>query len=206
MTTYEFWSLTLTAVYDLLTFGLLVFVAYEALIKPKLANLAIFFQAEPKDTEQDSRSWQPMDFVIDNRGSEIKNITISSNPDFLGWGKLSKDGNVDPKSTSSFFRSPIPYLASGERYAFFWCDMGSNVEILKRPFEIIAEYDNPAFPFPRRRKKIIKVDFSAFNGTYWGLNEKYDIHNVAQELARIRVRLEKLNISSQDSLPKISAE
>ncbi len=191
MTTFECWSLTLTAVYDLLTLGLLAFVMYEALIKPKLANIAIFFQAEPEDTEQHNRSFQPMDFVIDNRGAEIKNITISSNPDFLGWGKLGKDGNVEPKSTSSIFRSPIPYLASGERYAFFWCNMEANVEVLERPFEIIVEYDNPAFPFPRRQKKIIKVDFSAFSGTYWGLNEKYDIHNVAQELARIRVTLEK---------------
>lgn len=199
MTKYECWSLALTAIYDLLTLGLLAFVAYEALVKPKLANLAIFFQPKPKDTKQYSWSRQTMDFIIDNRGPELKNIRISSNPDFLGWGNLGQDSNVKPKSTSSFFQTPIPYLASGDRYAFFWCDMEANIEVLKKPFEIIAEYDSPAFPIPRRQKKIIKIDFSAFEGTYWGLNGKYDIHNVAQEITRIREALEKYNISSENS-------
>lgn len=174
-----------------LLFGLLVFVGYEALIKPKLENLAIYFQSIPKDTKQWGWSRQTMDFVIDNRGAELKNIKISSQPDFIGWGNLGKDAKIEPKSTSNYFRSPIPYLASGERYTFFWCDMEANKDILKKPFEIIVEYDNPAFFFLKRKNKVVKFNFSAFDGTYWGFNDKYDIHNVAQELARIRERLEK---------------
>lgn len=212
MTRYECWSLALTAIYDLLTLGLLLFVAYEALVKPRLGNLAIFFQPKPKDTKQYSFSRQTMDFTIDNRGSELKNITISSNPDFLGWGNLGQSSKVTPKSTSELFQTPIPYLSSGERYAFFWCDMEANIAVLKKPFEIIVEYDNPAFPFPRRQQKIVKVDFSAFEGTYWGLNEKYDIHNVAQELARLREAVEKhskdspISSPAQQSAPMDSAD
>jgi len=199
MTKYETYSLGLSVIYDLLTLGLLSFVAYEAFVKPKLANIVIFFLPKPLDTESYSWSRQTLDFIIENRGAELKNVKISSNPDHLGWGNLGHNMNVQSKPTSSFFQRPIPYLAPGERYAFFWCDMEANQEVLKKPFEIIAEYDNPAFLIPRRKKKTIKCDFSSFDEVYWGLNEKYDIHNVAQELARIRELLQKPTPHSEDS-------
>lgn len=198
MTLYEYCSLALTAIYNILTFFLLVFVAYEALIKPKLGNLAIYFQAKPKDTKQWSWTRQNMDFVIDNRGPELKNVKISSQPDFLGWGILGKNVKSNPRPTSEYFKSQIPYLAAGERLSIFWCDMEANQKIVSEHFEIIVEYDNPAFFFPRRSRKIIKFNFSTFDGAYWGVNDKYDIHNVAQELTRIRERLEKADSNPQD--------
>lgn len=202
MTPYENSSLVLTAVYDLLTFGLLTFVAYEALIKPKLANLAIYFQAKPKDTKQWSWTRQTMDFVIENRGPELRNIRVHSKPDSIGWANLGNDVAIAPKPTSEYFKSPIPYLASGEKYTFLWCDLEANTDILKKPFEITVEYDNPAFFFPRRKSKTIKLNFSAFDGTIFGVNDKYDVHNVAQELTRIREILEKIDDRSKKQSEK----
>lgn len=181
---------TLTGIYDLLTFGLLVFVAYEALAKPKRANLAIYFEERPVETKQWGWVRQTMDFVIENNGNEIKNVKILSEPDFLGWDNLGKGGRREPRSTSQYFQSIIPCLRSGERRAFFWCDMEQSTEILKKPFEISVEYDNPVLPFPRRCIRSLKFDFTAFDGTMFPLNSKYDVHNVAQELTRIRELLE----------------
>lgn len=84
---YEFWTLVEQGLYDVLTFGLLYFVAYDALVKPKSANLAISFDISPEDTKKSdaTREWQPIDFVIDNKGPALENIKISSKPEFLGW-------------------------------------------------------------------------------------------------------------------------
>lgn len=185
MSDYEKWNLIITTLSAVSTFGLFVI----AILLPKKANLAIYFQPKPNDTKQWSHSMASMDFIIENRGQELKNIRISSNPDFLGWGKL-KDKQITPKATSEYF-SKIPYLAQGERYSFFWCDLHANSEILEKPFEIIVEHDNPIFPFLKRQSKTIKYDFSVFDNIIWGINEKYDIHNVTQELMRIREYLEK---------------
>ena len=71
MTKYETWSLVLTATYDLLTFLLIIFVAYEAIIKPRRSNVAFYFQRMPRDTK--GWSWiRPLgDFVLENRGVEL---------------------------------------------------------------------------------------------------------------------------------------
>ena len=193
MNDYEIWSLVLTTIYNLLTFGLLSVVAYEAFIKPKRENIAIYFHAKPKDTKNWSWERQNMDFVIDNRGPEIKNIKISSDPDFLGWGYLGKDIQCTPRKTSEYFHSKISLLSSGQKYSFFWSDIEANKEVLQKPFTIMIEYENPAFFFPKTRKKVVPFDFSTFDGTYFGVNEKYDNHNIAQELTRIREILGKQN-------------
>jgi len=72
--------------------------------------------------------------------------------------------------------------------------MVGNREVLNKPFKIILEYDNPTPIFrwlKNRAKKVFPFDFSAFDGVYWGVTSKYDIHNVAQDLARIREILGK---------------
>lgn len=94
MTSYEWWSVALTALYDLLTLGVLAVVAYEALIKPKQANLVMFFQAKAMDTKEWGWVRQTMDFVVENRGPELRNIVLSSNPDFLGWGNLGRTSKI----------------------------------------------------------------------------------------------------------------
>lgn len=192
MTKYEWWSLALTGVYDLLTFLLLMFVVYEALIKPRQANIALFIQRMPDDTKQWSWQRELVDFVLENRAKEIKNVRITSEPDFIGWDNLGKDGRP-PRSTSQYFKQPIPYLGQNERLQFFWCDMEANQEVLRNPFEITLEFDNPVFPLPRRVKKQFNFDFSALDGTVFGMTERYGIHNVAQEAARIREQLDSLN-------------
>lgn len=191
MSPYESWSLILTAIYDLLTFGLLAFVAYEAVIKPRKENVSINFVSKPADTKSWGWSRAVIDFVIENRGPELKNVVIQSNPDFLGWNNLGVESPKPPRSTSEYFHNPIPILAKGERHQFFWCDAEQNQAVLRKPFTISVEYDNPIFPFPRRRTKTVTFDFGVFNGTIFGLNQHYDIHNVAQELTRIREYLEK---------------
>jgi hypothetical protein len=193
MTKYEWWSLALTGVYDLLTLLLLVFVVYEALIKPRQANIALYIQRMPEDTKQWGWQRELVDFILENRAKEIKNVRITSEPDFIGWDNLGKDGDGPPRSTSQFFKQPIPYLGQNERLQFFWCDMEANIEVLRKPFEITIEFDNPVFPLPRRVKKRFKFDFSALDGTVFGMTERYDIHNVAREAARIREQLEGLN-------------
>lgn len=193
MTKYEWWALALTGVYDLLTFLLLIFVVYEALIKPRQANIALYIQRMPEDTKQWSWERELVDFVLENRAKEIKNVRITSEPDFIGWDNLGKDGNGPPRSTSEYFKLPMPYLGQNDRLQFFWCDMEANIEVLRKPFEITVEFDNPVFPLPRRVKKKFKFDFSALDGTVLGMTERYDIHNVAREAARIREQLESLN-------------
>ncbi len=148
MTKYELWALALTSVYDLLTFLLLIFVVYEALIKPRQANIALYIQRMPEDTKQWSWQRELVDFVLENRAKELKNVRITSDPDFIGWDNLGKDVNRPPRSTSQFFKQPIPYLGQNERLQFLWCDMEANLEVLRKPFEITVEFDNPVFPLP----------------------------------------------------------
>jgi hypothetical protein len=69
--------------------------------------------------------------------------------------------------------------------------METNIEVLKKPFKIIVEFDNPIFPLPRRSRKKFRFDFSALDGTVFGVTTRYDIHNVAKEMARIRKEVEE---------------
>jgi hypothetical protein len=191
MSKYEIWSLALTATYDGLTFLLLMFVAYEAAIKPSRANIAFYIQRIPKETKFWGYRRAMLDFVLENRGPELKNIKIKSEPDFIGWDNWGDEGEK-PKSTSEYFKQIIPYLGENERHQFFWCDIDANREVLDTPFKVIIEYDNPVFPIPRRLKKKFKFNFSALYGVIHGMNVRYDIHNVAQEAARIREELENI--------------
>jgi hypothetical protein len=201
MTRFETLSLLLTGIYDLLTFLLLVFVVYEGIIKPRLADIAFYYIGIPKDTKQWSYEAQLMDFVLENRGPELKNVRITSEPDNIGWGNLGPRAdpkqNIKPRSTSEYFKKTIPYLGRNERHQFFWCDAAHN-DVLQKPFKIIIEYDNPAFPLPKRCKKIFEFDFSTFDDTILGVIIKYDMHNIAQEHVRIREELEKLSKSIEN--------
>ena len=191
MTTYENWSLILTGIYDLLTFGLLMFVGYEAVLKKRQPEIAFYMQRMPEDTKQHSEERQLADFVLENRGGEVKNVQIKSEPDFIGWDNLGNNSEVKPRSTLEFFRQQIPFLPENERHQFFWCDMEANIEVLKKPFKIIVEFDNPIFPLLKRPRKEFRFDFSALDGTVFGMTTRYDIHNVAKEMARIRKEVEE---------------
>lgn len=201
MTRYETLSLIFTGIYDLLTLLLLVVVVYEGIIKSRLADIAFYYLELPEDTKKWSWKAQLMDFVLENRGPELKNVRITSEPDNIGWGNLGHrvdpEQKFKPRSTSEYFKKTIPYLGRHERHQFFWCDAAQN-DILKKPFKIIIEYDNPAFLLPKRRKKIFEFDFSTFDGAIWGLIKKYDVHNIAQENVRIREELEKLSKSIEN--------
>jgi hypothetical protein len=85
---------------------------------------------------------QLVDLVLENRGHEIKNVRIKSEPDFIGWDNLGKDNEKSPRSTTEHFKHPLPYLSQNERLQFFWCDMEANIEVLNKPFQIILEFDN----------------------------------------------------------------
>ncbi|WP_157492331.1 hypothetical protein [Geothrix fermentans] len=192
MSTYEMWSLILTGIYNLLTFGLLAFVAYETLVKPRQPNIAFYLQGVSDDTEQWSWRRPLADFVLENKGGTLKNVVIKSEPDFIGWDNLGKDNHRPPRSTSDYFKQPIPFFSENERHQFFWCDMEANSEVCKMPFTIIIEFDNPILPYPRTRKLEFYFDLSTFDGTIFGLNTKYDIHNVALETSRIRNEIKEI--------------
>ncbi len=198
MSKYETFSLLFTGIYDLLTFMLLVFVVYEGLIKPRLADIAFYYLVMPDDTKIWSWQAQLMDFVLENRGPELKNVRITSEPDNIGWGNLGNriypKQDIKPRSTSEYFKKTIPYLSRNERRQFFWCEATAN-DALAKPFRIIIEYDNPVFPLLKRVKKIFEFDFSTFDGTVYGLIKKYDVHNIAQEIVRIREEFERLRQS-----------
>lgn len=189
MTPYELnsiciskWSLVMTIIYDILTFGLLCFVAYESIIRPKIPILALSLQSIPLDTDTASWRAQFVDLMIDNKGADIKNVKITSTPDEIGWGT---HAGVSGVNTSSHFHSAIPFISKGERLSFFWCDMSTNTKAMSTPITIIVEYDNPIV-FPKRKRSILHIDPAVYKGIYWGINNKYDIHNVAEELNRLR--------------------
>jgi hypothetical protein len=185
MTKFELLSLIATGTYDLLTFLLLIFVVYEAIIKPRRPEIAFYLQNLPEDTKEWGARRQLADFVFENRGPELRNIKITSDPDDIGWDNLSDQG-IKPKRTSEYFSKMIPFLGRNERHLFFWCDLEQNIEVLKKPFKINIEFDNPALFFPRRLRRMFEFDFSAIDGIVWGVTGKYDMHNIAQEGARIR--------------------
>ena len=209
MSSYEIWSLILTGIYDLLTFLLIAVTVYVAIIQRRIANIAFYYQSVNRDTKSKSGGRSYIDFVLENRGIELKNVQIKSEPDNLDWRNLG-DGDLQfpPKSTSEYFSKPFPYLYENEKKVFFWCDLEVNKEVLKKPFKITIEFDNPIFFFPKRRKREFIFDFSP-KGIFRGVNTKYDIHNVAQEAARIRENLEKIEKHIEkisDEEPKDSSE
>lgn len=203
---YEIWSLVLTGIYDLLTLGLLCFVVYEAVIKPKLSNVALFIQTLPKDTDVWGYEGQPVDFILENKGVALQNISITSEPDYIGWNQLGYEAKLDDKKgqgTSKYFKRPLPYLGVNERKQFFWCDAVGNKDVLEKPFSIFLSYDNPTPIIKWFKKRIVQefpFDFSVFDGVYWGVTTKYDTHNVAKELARIRINLNDINQNIADNL------
>ncbi len=197
MSAYEIASLILTGIYDLLTFLLLSFVAYETIFRGKIPNIAFYSQPLPEDTERWGLRRQIADFILENRGIELTNITIKSEPDDIGWNNLgdnAQESGAQSKKTSEYFRQAIPYLSTNEKLQFLWCDLEANIEIVRKPFKIIIEYDNTISIirfFKKRDRKSFPFNFSVFDGITWGVTNKYDIHNVAKELSRIRERLEK---------------
>lgn len=201
MSEYELFSIILTAVYDALTFLLLVFVVYEAIVKPKIPNIVLFMQTLPSDTKNWGRTKQLADFVLENRGVELRTLIIRSDPDYIGWSNLGNErrgSDIMAKKTSEYFKKSIPYLGRNEKIQFFWCDMEENIEVLKKPFSITLEYDNtiPIYRiFIKRHKSVFPFDFSVFEDIIWGMTNKYDIHNVAREVARIREQMEIFNKS-----------
>lgn len=192
MSSYEIWNLSLTGIYDLLTFGLLFFVAYEALIRPRKPNVVLSLQSIPPDPEPTPGRAHLLDLVIDNKGTDITNIVIKSEPDSINWGR---SRNSAGKSTSQYFHSVIPGISRNEKLTFFWCDGRSNLDVISKPIAITVEYDNPLLLWPPFRKKCrsnLIIDLKVYENIYWGLNQKYDVHNVAEELNRLRKDLQKL--------------
>lgn len=192
MSSYEVLNLCLTGIYDLLTFGLLFFVAYEALIKPRKPNVVLSLQSNPPDAEPTPGRARFLDLVIDNRGADITNVVIKSEPDSINWGKSS---NSAGKSTSQYFHSVIPGISRNEKLTFFWCDGKSNLDVISKPIVITVEYDNPLLLWPPFRKKCCSnliINLKVYENIYWGVNQKYDVHNVAEELNRLRKDMQKL--------------
>jgi len=187
MSNYEIGNLILTGLYDFLTLGLLVFVAYEALIKPKKPLVVLSLRAKPSDTEPSLNAAHFLDFVIDNRGSDITNLSITSTPDQIQWGK---DTDAPGKSTSEYFHSTIPGVTRNDQLSFFWCDGKKNLDVISQPIKITVEYDNPSYPWTpllqKRCRSNLIVNLKVYENIYWGINRKYDIHNVAEELSRLR--------------------
>lgn len=203
MSSYEISSLVLTGIYDLLTFLLLFVVAYEAMFRSKIPNIAFYMQTLSTDTKRWGWRKQIADFILENRGIELKNIMIKSEPDNIGWANLGgnvKQEGVEPRKTSEYFRQAIPFLSTNEKLQFLWCDLEANVNVVKNPFKIIIEYDN-TIPlvrlFKKRDRRTFPFNFSVFDDIAWGMTNKYEIHNVAEELARIRERIEQSETTSK---------
>jgi len=205
MSKYEVLSLILTGAYDLLTLFLLFFVVYEALIKPKKSNVSLYIRFKPKDTKNWSTRREFADFVLENNGTALKNIIIKSEPDTLGWARLSEELLVKPRETSQYFVNPISYLGNGQRIQFFWCDITANQDIAFKPFTITIEFDNP-MPISKifRKRAVLHFPFNLqfYNGIILPLTERFDSHNIAQELCRTREEIEKMNKNIQKILPK----
>lgn len=192
MSNFEIWSLILTGVYDLLTFFLLSFTVYIAVFQRRAPNIALFYQVRPKDTKQWSWRRSNIDFVLENRGVELRNVSLKSDPDFLGWANIGEAiGEITPKATSEYFKEPFPYLHQNYKRSFFWCDAAANKDVLTEPFKIVVEFDNPMFFFPKRLRRKFDFDLSP-KGILDGVNSKFDEHNIAQEMARARESLEKI--------------
>jgi hypothetical protein len=192
LSSYEFWSLLLTGIYDLLTFLLLVFTVYIAVVQRRIPNIALYYKTKLKDTKQWGWIRPNIDFVLENRGIELRNVTLRSEPDFLGWANIGEESDhFTPKATSEYFKVPFPYLHQNYKRNFFWCDAAANKEVLEKSFRIDVEFDNPMFFFPKRLKRSFDFDLSP-KGILDGVNNKFDGHNIAQEMARARESLEKI--------------
>lgn len=193
MSNYEVWSLILTGIYNLLTFLLLVFTFYIAVVQRRLPIVALFYRTRLKDTKDWSYVRPNIDFVMENRGIELRNVTIKSEPDFLGWANIGVESDkIQPKATSEYFKAPFPYLPQNYKRSFFWCDADANKSVLDAPFRIDVEFDNPIFFFPKRLKRSFEFDLSP-KGILDGVNSKLDEHNIAQEMARVRKSLEEIS-------------
>lgn len=157
-----------------------------------MPNVVLSLQSIPPDTEPTPGRAHLLDLVIDNRGADITNIVITSEPDLINWGK---SRNAAGKSTSQYFHSIIPGIARNEKLTFFWCDGRSNLDVISKPISITVEYDNPLYLWPPFRKKShsnLIIDLKVYENIYWGVNQKYDVHNVAEELNRLRKDLQNL--------------
>lgn len=176
----------------------MAFVAYQTLVIPRLPRLAFYVQRIARDTK--TWSWRAnfIDFVMENRGVELRNVRISSDPDEIGWDRL--DNSHTGKPTSEWFREIIPYVGENERRQFTWCELQSNTEVFKKPFTITVEFDNTVLPWPRRLTRTFKFNEATLKGTGGGLTSRYDIHNVAQEVTRIREQLEVMNRIIPDAI------
>lgn len=120
MSSYEVWSLILTGVYNLLTFLLLVFTVYLAVVQRRLPNIALYHRTRLKDTKQWGWSRPNIDFVLENRGTELRNVSLRSEPDFLGWANIGEASDqITPKATSEYFKVPFPYLPQNYQRSFF---------------------------------------------------------------------------------------
>ncbi|HMO81856.1 MAG TPA: hypothetical protein PKD24_13785 [Pyrinomonadaceae bacterium] len=193
MSRYENWSLLLTGIYNLLTFLLLAFTVYIAVVQRRIPNIALYYKTRPKDTKQWGGIRPNIDFVLENRGIELRNVSLKSEPDFLGWANIGEASDqITPKATSEYFKIPFPCLHQNYQRSFFWCDAAANKEVLDKPFRIIVEFDNPVFFFPKRLKRSFDFDLSP-KGILDGVNSKFDEHNIAQEMARARESLEKIS-------------
>lgn len=193
MSQYEIWSLVLTGVYDLLTFLLLACTVYIAVIQRRIPNIALFYEVPPRDTKSWGWRRSNLDIVLENRGVELRNVSLSSTPDYLGWATIGgkEESQIKPKPTSEYFKRPFPYLYPNQRKAFFWCDAAANKDVVEKPFSIVVEFDNPVFFFPKRLKRKFEFDLSP-RGIFDPVNTKFDVHNVALEMARIRDELDKI--------------
>lgn len=81
-----------------------------------------------------------IDFVLENRGIELRNVRLKSDPDYLGWANIGEAiGEITPKATSEYFEAPFPYLHQNYRRSFFWCDAAANKDILAEPLNIAQE-------------------------------------------------------------------
>ena len=184
MSTFEVSSLVLTGIYDLLTFLLLAFTAYIAVFQRRSPNVSLYYQVVPKDTKQWSWRRSNIDFVLENRGIELRNVKLTSEPDYLGWANIGeKNEQITPKATSDYFKVPIPYMPQNYKRSFFWCDAEANKDVLAKPVQIVVEFENPMFPFPRRLRRKFDFDFTP-KGILDGVNTKLDAHNIAQEMTR----------------------
>ena len=205
MNNYEFWSLILMFFYDVLTLLLLAFTVYITVFQRRLPNIAFYHRGISRDTKRWSWRLRSIDFVLENRGIELKNISIGSEPDYLGWKSLTGsqyDEEMNPMKTSEYFKDRLPFLGEKEKKSFFWCDAQSNTDVLEKPFTIIIEFDNPFFSRLPRIQRVYKFDFSSTKGVISGFNTKYDMHNVATEAARIREVMEELVDQNKKLLEK----
>jgi hypothetical protein len=99
--TYNAWMLGVTAAYMVITLLLFITVAYETWHKPRAPDLRLY----PHRTWWD---WKMVDLVLENQGSTLRNLQITSAPEDLGWGVAFRKCLVQASSsaTKEFRQSP----------------------------------------------------------------------------------------------------